>query len=103
MTGYHTGHCSTRVNGGGAPLLDSDITLAEVLKGAGYATGCFGKWGLGDHGMAGVPNRQGFDEFFGYLHQVHAHFFTPRFSGGTTGGRSGKRTGAKRASNTPTT
>ena len=52
MTGYHTGHCSTRVNGGGAPLLDSDITLAEVLKGAGYATGCFGKWGLGDHGTA---------------------------------------------------
>jgi arylsulfatase A-like enzyme len=79
MTGYHTGHCSTRVNGGGAPLLDSDITLAEVLKGAGYATGCFGKWGLGDHGTAGVPNRQGFDEFFGYLHQVHAHFYYPSF------------------------
>ena len=79
MTGYHTGHCSTRVNGGGAPLLDSDVTLAEVLKGAGYATGCFGKWGLGDHGTAGVPNRQGFDEFFGYLHQVHAHFYYPSF------------------------
>ncbi len=47
MTGYHTGHTSVRVNGGGAPLLPDDVTIAEVLKSAGYATGGFGKWGLG--------------------------------------------------------
>ena len=79
MTGRHSGHSSVRVNGGGAPLLPQDITVGEVLKEAGYATGVFGKWGLGDLGTAGVPNRQGFDEFFGYLHQVHAHFYYPFF------------------------
>jgi len=79
MTGHHTGHTSVRVNGGGAPLVPEDVTVAEVLKEAGYATGIFGKWGLGDHGTTGVPYRQGFDEFFGYLHQVHAHFYYPWF------------------------
>ena len=79
MTGRHTGHTSVRVNGGGSPLLPEDITVAEVLKDAGYATGIFGKWGLGDHGTAGVPYQQGFDEFYGYLHQVHAHFYYPWF------------------------
>jgi arylsulfatase A-like enzyme len=56
-----------------------DVTVAEVLQQAGYATGIFGKWGLGDHGTTGVPYKQGFDEFYGYLHQVHAHFFYPWF------------------------
>lgn len=79
MTGHHTGHTSVRANGGGAALLPEDITLAEVLKSAGYATGGFGKWGLGDAGTTGHPNRQGFDEFYGYLHQVHAHFYYPWF------------------------
>jgi len=79
MTGKHTGHTSVRANGGGSALLPEDITVAEVLKKAGYATGIFGKWGLGDHGTAGVPYKQGFDEFYGYLHQVHAHFFYPWF------------------------
>ncbi len=79
MTGYHTGHTSVRINGGGAPLLPDDVTVAEVLKQAGYVTGCFGKWGLGDHGTDGVPYKQGFDEFFGYLHQVHAHFYYTHF------------------------
>lgn len=79
MTGYHTGHTSVRVNGGGAPLLPDDVTVAEVLTKAGYTTGIFGKWGLGDHGTTGVPYKQGFDEFFGYLHQVHAHFYYPWF------------------------
>jgi arylsulfatase A-like enzyme len=49
------------------------------LKGAGYATGLFGKWGLGEHGTTGVPYMQGFDEFFGYLHQIHAHFYYPEY------------------------
>ncbi len=79
MTGKHTGHTSVRGNGGGSALLPEDITVAEVLKKAGYATGIFGKWGLGDHGTTGVPYKQGFDEFYGYLHQVHAHFFYPWF------------------------
>ena len=79
MTGKHTGHTSVRVNGGGSALLPEDVTVAELLKEAGYAAGVFGKWGLGDHGTAGVPYKQGFDEFYGYLHQVHAHFFYPWF------------------------
>ncbi len=79
MTGTHSGHTSVRVNPGGTPLLDRDVTVAEVLKKAGYATGLFGKWGLGDAGTDGVPWKQGFDEFFGYLHQVHCHFYYPYF------------------------
>jgi arylsulfatase A len=77
MTGYHMGHTSVRSNPGGVPLLPEDVTVAEVLKKAGYRTGIFGKWGLGDIGTAGVPTKQGFDEFFGYLHQVHAHYYYP--------------------------
>jgi len=79
MTGYHMGHTSVRANTGGVPLLAGDVTIGEVLKSAGYKTGVFGKWGLGDIGTDGVPWKQGFDEFFGYLHQVHAHFYYPEF------------------------
>jgi arylsulfatase A len=79
MTGQHTGHTPVRSNPGGVPLLASEATVASVLKPAGYATGLFGKWGLGDIGTAGVPWQHGFDEFFGTLHQAHAHFQYPRF------------------------
>ena len=79
MTGKHGGHTSVRANSGGVPLLAKDVTIAEVLKPAGYTTAIFGKWGLGDAGTAGVPNQQGFDHFFGYLHQVHCHFYYPYF------------------------
>lgn len=79
MTGRHTGHTTVRSNPGGVPILPEDVTVAEILKGAGYATGCFGKWGLGDIGTEGVPWKQGFDQFFGYLHQAHAHYYYPRF------------------------
>ena len=58
-----------RINGGGSPLQPNDVTVAEVLKRAGHATGIFGMWGLGDASTGGVPNEQGFDEY-GYLHQV---------------------------------
>ncbi|MHC4573335.1 MAG: sulfatase-like hydrolase/transferase [Planctomycetota bacterium] len=89
MTGQHTGHTRVRENkcvtggvkdeitGGGCrlPLRPEDITVAEVLKQAGYATGITGKWGLGDPGTTGVPTRQGFDEWFGYLNQNHAVFY----------------------------
>ena len=79
MTGLHGGHTSVRGNTGGIPLLPEDVTVAEILHQAGYATGLFGKWGLGEHGTMGVPTRQGFDEFFGYLHQIHAHFYYPEY------------------------
>ena len=50
-----------------------------MFQTAGYKTGCFGKWGLGDLGTDGEPHKQGFDEFFGYLHQVHAHWYYPEY------------------------
>jgi arylsulfatase A len=79
VTGMHCGHTSVRGNSGGIPLLAGDVTFAEVLKPAGYRTGVVGKWGLGRFGSAGVPNEQGFDRFFGYLHQVHCHFYYPYY------------------------
>lgn len=79
MTGLHTGHTAVRANAGTIPIRDEDVTLAEVLRGAGYRTGGFGKWGLGDAESAGVPTKQGFNEFFGYLHQTHAHTYFPDF------------------------
>lgn len=77
LTGLHNGHTAVRANGRGMYLYDEDVTVAEMLKEAGYTTGGFGKWGLGDHDTPGQPNRQGFDEFFGQLDQVHAHFYYP--------------------------
>lgn len=79
MTGQHTGHTTIRGNRGSAPIRDEDFTLAEMLKPAGYTSGGFGKWGLGDVGTSGVPERQGFEVFFGYYHQVHAHTYYPRY------------------------
>lgn len=79
MTGLHGGHAPIRANAGTSPIEANDVTVAEQLRKAGYATGGFGKWGLGDAGTTGAPTRQGFDEFFGYLHQVHAHSYYPEF------------------------
>ncbi len=79
MTGLHMGHTPVRGNSGGIPLRPEDVTVAEVLQEAGYATGIFGKWGLGEFGTDGMPTRQGFDEFAGYLHQIHAHFYYPEY------------------------
>lgn len=83
MTGQHTGHTQIRGNKevrpeGQTPLLDSVVTLPEVLKKAGYATGAFGKWGLGFPGSEGDPTNQGFDEFYGYNCQRVAHNYYPR-------------------------
>ncbi len=87
MTGLHTGHTSVRGNfgktgvvglGGGqgrVPLRDEDETVAEILKRSGYVTGMTGKWGLGEPNTSGHPNRQGFDEFFGFLNQRRAHHY----------------------------
>jgi arylsulfatase A-like enzyme len=78
MTGKHSGHTSVRLNGGGTPLRAEEETIASLLKKAGYATGGFGKWGCGGRGSTGVPEKHGFDVFFGYYDQVHAHsYYTP--------------------------
>lgn len=78
MTGKHMGHTYIRGNAK-ENLRPEDVTLAEVLKQADYATGLIGKWGLGHEGSTGVPTRQGFDYFFGYLDQTHAHNYYPTF------------------------
>jgi arylsulfatase A-like enzyme len=86
MTGQHHGH--TRVRGNASPanpiaqaLRPEDVTVARVLHDSGYRTALVGKWGLGDIGAAesGLPRKQGFDFFFGYLNQRHAHNHFPEF------------------------
>lgn len=84
MTGQHLGHTTVRGNAGknnleAQTLREDDVTVAEVLKSAGYSTGLIGKWGLGEVGSAGHPNRQGFDEYFGFLNQAHAHNHYPGY------------------------
>jgi arylsulfatase len=96
MTGKHPGHAYIRSNGnpkdlqhlkakfgwefpGQNPIPDSEVTIAEMLKQKGYATAAIGKWGLGHFGTTGDPNKQGFDLFYGYNCQVHAHNHYPRF------------------------
>jgi len=84
MTGFHTGHAYIRGNSevkpmGQRPLPAGTATVAGLLKEAGYTTALIGKWGLGGPDSAGIPNRQGFDHFFGYLCQRHAHNYYPEF------------------------
>lgn len=84
MTGLHTGHCTVRGNGQGPEqTLDADEpTVAHLFKQAGYATALIGKWGLGDARPGldhALPTKKGFDYFFGYLNQVHAHNYYPDF------------------------
>ncbi|MGE4618220.1 MAG: arylsulfatase [Planctomycetota bacterium] len=99
MTGKHSGHTSVRTNGGGTPLRADEETIASMLKRAGYATGGFGKWGCGGRNSTGVPEDHGFDVFFGYYDQVHAHSYYPPYLirnseevalPGNNGGRSGQ-------------
>ncbi len=94
MTGKHAGHAHVRNNRqaklpaevlarygsefpGQEPIPEAEVTIAEVLKQKGYATAAIGKWGLGQFGTSGDPNRQGFDLFFGYNCQAHAHSYYP--------------------------
>jgi arylsulfatase A-like enzyme len=79
MTGLHGGHAPIRANAGTTPVSKDDLFLSEILKANGYATGCFGKWGLGDVGSEGAAYNKGFDRFFGYMHQTHAHTYYPDF------------------------
>ena len=84
MTGFHSGRTQIRGNReqlpiGQYPMMYGTVTIANLLQKQGYATGGFGKWGLGYPGSSGVPSLQGFDEFFGFLCQRRAHFFYPEF------------------------
>lgn len=84
MTGLHTGHTPIRGNKGWDPegqypIPASTFTIAEMLKQAEYTTGAFGKWGLGFIGTEGDPNKQGFDEFFGFNCQSLAHNYYPEY------------------------
>jgi arylsulfatase A-like enzyme len=78
LTGQHTGHCRVRGNAR-VPLEPDDVTIGKLLKSAGYETALVGKWGLGEPDSTGIPNRQGFDYFYGYLNQVHAHNYYPDY------------------------
>ncbi|MGP1993176.1 arylsulfatase [Zobellia laminariae] len=82
LTGMHTGHTVVRGNKeimpeGQYPLPDNTFTMAEAMQKAGYATGAFGKWGLGFPGSEGDPLNQGFDTFFGYNCQRLGHNYYP--------------------------
>ncbi|MGD9857886.1 MAG: arylsulfatase [Planctomycetaceae bacterium] len=84
MTGKHPGHALIRNNRstppeGQQPIPDGEVTLAELLRQQGYVTGAFGKWGLGGPDSEGEPLRQGFQRFFGYNCQAHAHSYYPAF------------------------
>ena len=73
MTGLHMGHATVRGNSPRVPLREEDVTLAELLRDAGYRTALIGKWGLGPMGTTGQPDRQGFEHWYGFLEQTHAH------------------------------
>jgi arylsulfatase A len=82
MTGLHPGHAFIRDNRevkpeGQFPIPAGTVTVAKLLKGLGYTTGAFGKWGLGPPGSTGDPLKQGFDRFFGYNCQRAAHNYYP--------------------------
>jgi len=83
MTGMNMGHAWVRGNSkakdGKGALRPQDTTIAERLQGNGYVTGMFGKWGLGDAETLGAPHLKGFNEFYGFLDQAHAHdYYTNR-------------------------
>ena len=79
MEGMHGGHTRVRNNRSidkkDIPFTMENNTIAKMLKDAGYRTGLFGKWGLGEAGTTGIPTKQGFDEFYGYLNQRQAHYY----------------------------
>lgn len=78
MTGQDTGHCLIRGNAK-LSLRPQDTTVAQVLQEAGYVTAAIGKWGIGEEGSTGMPTKKGFNYFFGYIDQTHAHNYYPTF------------------------
>jgi arylsulfatase A len=84
MTGRHGGHAAIRGNRemkpeGQVPMPADTVTVAHLMKKAGYATGLVGKWGLGHPGSASTPDKMGFDHFFGYNCQRKAHEYYPEY------------------------
>jgi arylsulfatase A-like enzyme len=91
LTGKHAGHTRVRGNfglggviglagkSGRVPLKEEDVTIAEMLQEAGYATAMVGKWGLGEPYTSGTPGKKGFDEFYGFLNQRRAHTYYPEY------------------------
>ncbi|MBN2450110.1 MAG: arylsulfatase, partial [Lentisphaeria bacterium] len=84
LTGLHMGHCPIRANReiqpeGQMPLPEGTVTVARLLKDAGYATACMGKWGMGMFDTPGSPLKVGFDRFYGYNCQRHAHSYFPPY------------------------
>lgn len=85
MTGLHMGHSPIRANReiaraqGQMPLPEKTVTIAQLLKQQGYATACMGKWGMGMFDTTGSPLKKGFDHFYGYNCQRHAHNYFPEF------------------------
>ena len=84
MTGLHMGHSPIRANRenkpeGQLPLPAETVTVAQILKSAGYATACMGKWGMGMFDTTGSPLKKGFDHFYGYNCQRHAHSYFPEY------------------------
>lgn len=84
MTGKHMGHATIRNNKatppeGQWPIKADDVTVAEPLHAKGYVAGAMGKWGLGMWDTTGSPLKHGFDHFFGYNCQAHAHTHYPTY------------------------
>ena len=91
MTGKHTGNCDVqdlkRVDAGENwrdlkgdwPIRTETYTLPEAMKKAGYATAVFGKWGIGDFGSTGAPDKHGVDRFYGYTDQKACHTYYPPY------------------------
>lgn len=83
MTGLDMGHSPVRanrqINNGQMPLPEKTLTVAELLKQQGYATACMGKWGMGMFNTTGSPLKKGFDHFYGYNCQRHAHSYFPTY------------------------
>ncbi len=84
MTGKHPGHAFVRNNKstppeGQQPIPASEVTIGELMQAQGYVTGAFGKWGLGGPASDSTPTQQGFDRFFGYNCQAHAHSYYPSY------------------------
>lgn len=83
MTGLHMGHSPIRGNreiakgAGQTPLPAGTVTVAQILQSTGYATACMGKWGMGMFDTSGSPLKKGFDHFYGYNCQRHAHDYFP--------------------------
>ncbi len=99
LTGLHSGHAFVRSNDewrergevwdfakavedphleGQRPIPSNTVTIGKILQKAGYTTACVGKWGLGAPFTEGVPNKQGFDFFYGYNCQRQAHTYYPK-------------------------